>query len=434
MDDSTYRKSVTPSGITLLTERVPGRQSVALGVWVRSGARDEPFERLGISHFIEHMMFKGTERRDARAIAQSLESLGGHLDAFTAREQVCYFARALSEHLPEVVDVLSDIVCCSRFASTEVEKEKSVVREEILACEDNPEDKINDLLAVQVWGSHALGRPILGTPETVESLDADSLRDYFRRRYLPKNLLVAATGALDHERVEELVTRHFVPPDGEGLPLSGAPPAFTPSVRHETRPGIQQLYLSLGTRGMPYEDERRYALVVLHTLLGGGMSSRLFQSVREEAGLAYSVYSAADFHRDSGMFSIHLGVSPGRGREALALVRHELKALCEEGPSEAEVEAARGQIRGSLLMAQESVSGRMYQLAHDELYHGRFVSADEQVERVLAVTRAEVAEAARLYAAPERFALTALGPVSGEPLTEGDWPLEAEAAAAPRAG
>ena len=424
MGESTYRKSVMPSGMTLVTEKVHGRRSVALGVWVRCGARDEPFERLGISHFIEHMMFKGTERRDARAIAQSLESLGGHLDAFTAREQVCYFARALAEHLEPVVDVVSDIVCCSRFAPPEVEREKSVVREEILACEDDPEDKINDLLAGQLWGSHSLGQPILGTPDTVESLDPDALRDYFRRRYRPENLVVAATGALEHERVEELVERHFAPPDGEKLPLSGPPPSFMPSVRHESRPGIQQLYLSLGTRGLPYADERRYALVVLHTLLGGGMSSRLFQSVREEAGLAYSVYSAADFHRDAGMFSVHLGVSPDRGREALARVREELSALCQKGPTEEEVEAARGQIRGSLLMSQESVSSRMYQLAHDELYHGRYIPPEDQVARVLAVSREEVAESARAYTAPERFALTALGPATATPLTEADWPIE----------
>ena len=423
MADSTFQKSVTPSGITLVTEQVPGRQSVALGVWVRSGARDEPVERLGITHFIEHMMFKGTERRDARAIAQSLESLGGHLDAFTAREQVCYFARALSEHLQPVVDVVSDIVCRSRFAPTEVEREKSVVREEISSCEDDPEDKIGELLAGQVWGDHSLGRPILGTLETVDGLDRDALRDYFRRRYRPENLVVAATGGLEHGRVEELVERHFTPPDGEGLPLSGPPPAFAPSVRHEVRPGLQQLYLSLGTRGLPYADERRFALVVLHTLLGGGMSSRLFQSVREEAGLAYSVYSAADFHRDSGMFSIHLGVSPGRGREALGRVRDELQKLCAEGPPEEEVDAARGQIRGGLLMAQESVSSRMYQLAHDELYHGRYVPASEQLSRIMAVTRDEVAEAARLFATPERFALTALGPAGGEPLSERDWPV-----------
>ncbi|HEY2955025.1 MAG TPA: pitrilysin family protein [Candidatus Eisenbacteria bacterium] len=423
MGESDYQKSVLTSGITLVTERVPGRHSVAVGVWVRSGARDEPFERLGISHFIEHMMFKGTERRDARAIAQSLESLGGHLDAFTAREQVCYFARALAEHLPQVVDVISDIVCRSRFAAPEVEREKSVVREEIFACEDDPEDKINDLLAEQIWGEHALGRPILGTVETVERLDPETLRDYFRRRYRPEDLLVAAAGALEHGQVAELVERHFAPPDGEGLPFSGPPPGFEPSVRHEVRAGLQQLYLSLGTRGLPYAGDRRFALIVLHTLLGGGMSSRLFQSVREEAGLAYSVYTAADFHRDSGMFSIHLGVSPQRGREALGRVRDELRALCAEGPSEAEVEAARGQIRGGLLMAQESVSSRMYQIAHDELYHGRYVPAEEQVASIMAVTREDVAKAAGEFAAPERFALTALGPAAGEPLGERDWPV-----------
>ena len=428
MSEATYRKSVTPSGITLVTEQVEGRRSVALGVWVRCGARDEPFERLGISHFIEHMMFKGTERRDARAIAQSLESLGGHLDAFTAREQVCYFARALAEHIEPVVDVVSDIVCCSRFASTEVEREKSVVREEIFACEDDPEDKINELLSGQMWGEHPLGRPILGTPETVSGLDPDSLRDYFRRRYRPEILVVAATGALEHERVAELVAGHFRPPDGEGLPLSGPPPAFTPSVVHASRAGLQQLYLSLGTRGLPYADDRRFALVVLHTLLGGGMSSRLFQSVREEAGLAYSVYSAADFHRDAGMFSIHLGVSPGRAREALKRVREELQALCDSGPTEEEVEAARGQIRGGLLMSQESVTSRMYQLAHDELYHGRFVPLDEQVGHILAVTREEVEEAARAFVKPERFALTALGPEESERLTERDWPCDPAAA------
>jgi len=427
MSESTYRKSVLPSGITIVTEKVHGRRSVAFGVWVRSGARDEPFERLGISHFIEHMMFKGTERRDARAIASSLESLGGHLDAFTAREQVCYFARALAEHVEPVVDVVSDIVCRSRFAAAEIEREKSVVREEISACEDDPEDKIGELLAQQVWGAHPLGRPILGTLETVEGLDTGALHDYFRRRYRPEHLVVAATGAVEHEHIVELVGRYFAPPDGEGLPLSGPPSSFVPSVRHESRPGIQQLYLSLGTRGLPYADDRRFALVVLQTLLGGGMSSRLFQSVREEAGLAYSVYSAIDFHRDSGMFSIHLGVSPEIGREALARVRAELLAICDQGPSEEEIEATRGQIRGSLLMSQESVSSRMYQLAHDELYHGRFIPPEEQVGRILATSREEVAAAARAYASPERFALTALGPATAAPLTAADWPIVAEA-------
>jgi len=417
-----FRKTVLPSGITLVTLTMPHRRSISFGVWCRSGARDEPSERLGISHFIEHMMFKGTERRDARAIASSLESVGGHLDAFTGREQVCYYARALGEHLPQVVDVISDIVCRSRFTPVDVEREKSVVREEIFSCEDNPEDKVSDAHAEQLWGRHGLGRPILGTVETVEGLDPDLLHDYFRRRYRADHLVVAASGAIEHDRVAELVEAHFEPPADAPLPLSEPPPPFTATVRHEAREELQQLYLSLGTRGVAYADRMRYPLVVLHTLLGAGMSSRLFQSVREEAGLAYSVFSAVDFHRDAGQISIHLGVSPGRGREALARVRTELEKLVREGPAESEVEAARMQLKGGVLMGQESVSNRMYQIAHEEIYAGRYVPAEEQVARVLAVTRDEVAGAARQFLAPDRFALTALGPANGASLTAADWP------------
>ena len=424
MTESAFARTVLPSGITVLSEPMPDRRSVSVGVWVRNGARDEPHEWLGISHFIEHMMFKGTERRDARAIAQSLESLGGHLDAFTAREQVCYYARALAEHLPEVVDVLSDIVCCSRFAEGEVAREKSVVREEIFACEDNPEDKVNELLSQQVWGSHALGQPILGTVETLETIGSPALRSYFRSRYRPEHLVVAAAGALEHDRLAELSAAGFAAPDGEVLPLSDPPPSFRPSVQHVVRADLQQLYLSLGTRAERYEHSERYALVVLNTLLGGGMSSRLFQSVREEAGLAYSIYSSAEFHRDAGMLSIHLGVSPERGREALSRVRDELVALRDRGPDAAEVESARSQLKGSVLMGQESVSSRMYHLAHEEIYRRRYTSAEEQAVLIDAVTYDEVQALARRYCAPERFVLTALGPAPGGEIGEGDWGVE----------
>jgi predicted Zn-dependent peptidase len=425
MTPGVYQKSVLPSGITLVSETIPHRRSIALGVWVRNGARDEPAELLGVSHFIEHMMFKGTERRDARAIAQSLESLGGHLDAFTAREQVCYYARALSEHLVDVVDVISDITCHSRFADQEVGREKSVVREEIFASEDNPEDKVNELLSAQTWGGHALGRPILGTVDTIDSLSSNVLRKYFRSRYRPEHLVVAATGALDHEPVRELIASRFAAPDGEALPLSGPPPAFRPSIHHELRSDLQQLYLSLATRGTSYSDTERYPLIVLNTLLGGGMSSRLFQSVREEAGLAYSVFSATDFHRDSGMISVHLGVSPGRAREALARVREELLKLRDNGPGEEEVVAARSQLKGNVLMGQESVSNRMYYLAHEELYCQRYTPPDEQTARIEAVTSEQVALVARRYLSPERFVLTALGPAPDGPLSASDWPIDA---------
>jgi predicted Zn-dependent peptidase len=423
MTDSEYRKSILPSGITLLTERMPDRGSISVGVWVRCGARDEPQERLGISHFIEHMMFKGTERRDARQIAQSLESLGGHLDAFTAREQVCYYARALSEHLSDVVDVLADIVCRSTFADAEIVKEKSVVREEIYSCDDNPEDRIAEMSSEQVWAGHPLGKPILGTVQTVDALDADALRHYFRSRYRGDHLLVAAAGGLEHDRLAELVEAAFAPPCGEVRPLSSPPPAVPEGdpVRHEVRDDLQQLNLALGARGIPYADERRYALHVLNTLLGGGMSSRLFQGVREEAGLAYSVYSVLDFYRDAGMIGIHLGVAPERGRDALRRVRDELVRLTDEGPGEDEVEAARAQLRGGMLIGQESVSNRMHHLAHDDLYRGRFFTIEEDVTRVMAVTRADVTTAARAFLAPGRFNVAALGPAPGGPIGADDW-------------
>lgn len=429
MTANAYAKTVLPSGVTVITEAMPDRRSVAVGVWVRSGSRDEPAELLGISHFLEHMVFKGTARRDARAIAASLESLGGHLDAFTSREEVCYYARALSEHLPEVVDVLADIVCHSMFAPHEVDREKSVVREEIFSCEDNPEEKINDLLAEQVWGGHALGRPILGTVETVDRISSESLRGFFERRYRPDALLVVATGGLDHGQMVELVERHLEPPTGDPLPLSDPPPPFTPSLFHDSRDDLQQLYLALGGRGLAYGDPDRFPLVVLNTLLGAGMSSRLFQSVREDAGLAYSVYSAADFHRDAGLLSIQLGVSPERGREALKRVREELAMLVHDGPTEEEVASARSQLKGTVLMGQESVSSRMYHIAHEEIYRNHYTPPEEQVARVLAVTREQVVESARRFMRPERFVLTALGPTPDGPLTEADWPIEKSAGA-----
>src|SRR5262245_8136292 len=425
MNPASYGKTVLPNGITLLTERVPDRDSVAVGVWLRSGARDEPVEQLGITHFIEHMMFKGTERRDARAIARSLESLGGHLDAFTSREQVCYYARSLAEHLPAVVDVLADIVCRSRMTPTDVSREQSVVREEILAYEDNPEEKVGDLLSEQVWGDHALGRPILGTTETVSALTSDVLRDYFRHRYRPEHLVVAAAGGLEHEALAALVDRHFAPPDGELLPLDEGPPLFRPTVRHLERRDLQQLYISLATRAVSDLHPDRYPLLVLTTLLGGGMSSRLFQSVREEAGLAYSVFAAQDFYRDTGMLSSHMGVSPDRGREALARTRLELEKLRDEGADADEVEAAKQQIRGGVLMEHEGVSARMVHLAHEEIYRGSYTAPEELVSRVLAVTVEQVEDMARRYLEPSRSALTGLGPArDGLLLSERDWPLE----------
>jgi predicted Zn-dependent peptidase len=409
--------------MTLLVHPMADRDTVSLAVWVRTGARDEPSSRLGISHFVEHMMFKGTATRDARAIAASLESLGGHLDAFTTREQVCYSARVLAEHLPQAVDVLADITCRSRFDAREIEREKSVVKEEILSYEDNPEEKVADNLSAMLWGDHALGKPILGTAESVDALDHGALREHFEQRFRGDQLVVAAAGGLTEDVLLPLLDRGFATPAGPVPASDLAPTPGTPSVRHELR-DLQQLYLSLGTHSVSYSDPRRYALVVLETLLGAGMSSRLFQSIREEAGLAYSVFSSLDFMRDSGMLSIHLGVSPDRAREALGRLRDELARIAAEGPTQDEVDSTLQQLKGSILIAQESTSGRMYHMARQELYTGRYTGPLEQVERILAVTRDEVAALAAEFLAPGRFSLAALGPAVGAPLGEADWPVD----------
>jgi len=420
------KKTILPNGLTVLSQALPDRLTLSLGAWVRSGARDEPRELLGVTHFLEHMMFKGTQSRDARAIAASLESLGGSLDAFTTRENVCYTARVMSEHLTQAVDVVSDLVCRSRFEAAEIEREKGVVREEILAYEDNPDEKVADLLAEQLWGDHALGRPILGTLETVSDLSRDAIRGQFERRFRGDQLVVVAAGGLDHDQLVAECARGFATPEGAAPDLDGQPAAHVPSVRHEEN-DLQQLYLSLGARGLGYDDPERYPLVVGETLLGGGMSSRLFQRIREDAGLAYSVFTSLELLRDGGSFAIHLGVSPDKGREALRLLREELERLLAEGPDADEVEAAKMQLKGAVVMAQESVSSRMYHIARQELYLGRHTSSEAQVARILAVTRDEVRDVLARYARPERFSLTALGPAPGGPLGIADWPLPASA-------
>jgi predicted Zn-dependent peptidase len=421
--------TVLPGGLTVLSQTLRDRHTLSLGAWLRTGARDEPRELLGITHFIEHMMFKGTATRDARAIAASLESLGGHLDAFTSREQVCYTARVLSEHLAQAVEVVSEIVCRSRFDEAEIEREKSVVREEILSYEDSPEAMVADQLSEQLWGDHALGRPILGTVETVATFTRERLVREFERRFRASEIVVVGVGGLEHAALVDEVARGFRLPAGQPPARDVLPPSHVPNVRHEDS-DLQQMYLSLGARGLASPDPARYALRVAETLLGGGMSSRLFQRIREDAGLAYFVSSSLDFLRDGGAVGIDLGVSPDKTRQVLGLLREELDRLLADGPTVDEVEAAKMQLKGSIVMAEESLSSRMYHIARQELQLGAQTSTVRQLELVLAVRHEQVVDSLRTLLRPECFSLAVRGPVEGERVSEADWPVQSSPPAA----
>ncbi len=406
-------KRVSANGLTLVHERMPHRASIAIGVWLRAGARDEPGPLAGITHFLEHMLFKGTERRNAYDISRSLESLGGHLDAFTAREHVCYYGRALDEHLPQAIDVLADVIGHSTLAEAEVTREKEVVREEIASYEDSPEDKVQDLLAEALWGADPLGRPILGSTESVESFTSPVLQDFYRERYHPGNLVVAVAGSFDPAWLENAVWSGFDAPQGADLPVAIARGHEPPRTVYLSR-DVNQLHLGLARPGLRHEDEARYRLAVLNAIVGGGMSSRLFQTLREQHGLAYSVYSSTESYRDTGMITIGLGVKPERGPEALERLRVELTRLAEEGPTEDELESGRAQIRGSLLLGEESVSNHMYHQALDEMYYGEYVPVERHLDEVARVTRTEVIELARQHFPPDGWTLAAVGPRSCE--------------------
>ena len=405
--------------MTVVSESVPWVRSASLGMWVRTGSRDEGDDVLGISHFLEHMLFKGTRRRSALEIAQSLESVGGHLDAFTGREQTCYYGRFLDEHWPQAVDVLADLVSSPLLEADQIEKEKGVVIDEISSYEDEPDELVHDLFADLIWNGHALGRSILGTRETVRRFDRGALTGYFDRRYTSRNLVVALAGSFDRDAFLDLVQRQLVVPAG-GEAIDGPPlPPFVPGVLNRPRE-FSQLYLCLGARSIPYDDDDRFALQVLSMILGGGMSSRLFQVVREQEGLAYSVYSYADFYRDTGLFCISLDVAPERGRRALKVVLSEVADLQRNGLRAGELESAKAQLKGSLLLGLESLSSRMSRIARNEIYFGRHIPVRELVRQVERVREEQVVEIARRSLAEGAISLVALGPLPEGAYTEQD--------------
>jgi predicted Zn-dependent peptidase len=412
VSQSSIVREVLPNGLRILTERMPHVRSVSIGVWLARGSRHEPQEQSGIAHFVEHMLFKGTATRSAEDIAQTIDSIGGQMDAFTAKEYASYYIKVLDEHLPLALDVLSDIVMNPAFAEADIEREKKVVLEEIKMVEDTPDDLVHELFTEHFWHNHPLGRPILGTPETVEGLSVDGLRRYFSTAYAAPNLIVAAVGNITHDQVRDLAVRAFERLPRHSDPLAGGPPQVVPSIVIRNKE-LEQSHVCLGTSGYRQDHEDRYSSYVLNTILGGSMSSRLFQNVREKRGLAYAVFSGLSAYRDTGSMTIYAGCANTAVEELIDVVIAELRRLKDEQMSEAELRRAKDHLKGSLMLNLESTSSRMSHLARQEIYFDRQFSLDETLEGVERVTTAEVQRVARDLFSDGSLAATVVGAVNG---------------------
>lgn len=407
---SSIRRQILPNGITLLTESMPHVRSVSLGVWLRRGSRHEPARLNGISHFIEHLVFKGTEQRTARDIALAVDSIGGQMDAFTSKEYTCFYAKVLDEHLGDAVDLLSDIVRHPRFDADELERERKVIVEEIRMVEDAAEELVYDLFSEHFWPSHPLGRPIQGTEGTVGAMSRARVLSFFREAYRPRNMLIVAAGNLRHEDLARRARKAFGEiPRGEGSIAATRPPRPRGGVVTRNKPQLEQMHLLLGLPSFAEGRERRYPLFVLNALLGGTMSSRLFQKIREERGLAYSVYSAVNTFADTGLMVVYAATSPATAREVLDLLVGELRELREKGPGADEVRVAREHLKGSLMLSLESTSSRMSNLARQEIYHRRRYGIDEALAGIAKVTPEAVHRTARELFEGAKPALAAVG-------------------------
>jgi len=391
---------------------MPHVRSVSIGVWLGRGSRHEPGAQSGIAHFVEHMLFKGTATRSAEDIAQTIDSIGGQMDAFTSKEYAGYYLKVLDEHVPLAVDVLADIVMRPAFADHDIEREKKVVLEEIKMVEDTPDDLVHEIFSEHLWEGHALGRPILGTPDTVGALSADVLRTYFTSTYSAPNLIVAAVGNIEHQQVRDLIWRAFEHLPTVSTPLAMDPPTVVPNVIVRNKE-LEQSHVCLGTSGFPQDHADRYASYALNTVLGGSMSSRLFQNVREKRGLAYAVFSGLSAYRDAGAMTIYAGCANEAVGELIDVVVGEIRRLKEEPLSDTELRRAKDHLKGSLMLGLESTSSRMSNLARQEMYFDRQYSMDETLQGVEAVSHEDLARVSDALFGSAELAATVLGAVNG---------------------
>jgi predicted Zn-dependent peptidase len=405
------RRTRLPNGLLVLTESIPHVRSVSMGVWVNSGSRDEPLAINGISHFVEHMVFKGTTSRSAQQFAREADSIGGNFDAFTGKEGICFTVKVLDEHVPRALDLLSDLVLHPTFTADDITREQGVILEEIKMDEDNPDYLVHETFTQNFWKGHALGRPILGTARTVRAFDQQTVLNFYASRFTPRNMVFSAAGNLDHDVFVAQVAEHFasLAAAGAAEPDRIAAPAATPHITLRSKKSLEQVQLCIGVTAPPVNSPQRFSIYLLNSMLGGGMSSRLFQSVREERGLAYSIYSETSPFRDTGLLAIYAGTSTEKTAEVLKLTVEELARMKSTPVSDAELKRAKDQLKSNIVLGLESSSSRMSNLARQEIYYGRFFSPEEIVAEVDAVTPADVQALARDLFQPDSIAITALG-------------------------
>ncbi|WP_067847426.1 M16 family metallopeptidase [Nocardia lijiangensis] len=414
MADTGVRRTVLPGGLRVVTEHVPGVRSASIGVWVGVGSRDEGRTVAGAAHFLEHLLFKATPSRSALDIAQAMDAVGGELNAFTAKEQTCYYAHVLDEDLPLAVDLVSDVVLNGLCRSVDVDVERQVVLEEIAMRDDDPEDLVGDAFLTALFGDHPIGRPVIGSSESIEAMQAGQLRGFHLRRYRPDRMVVAVAGNVEHDHTVELVHRAFESRlDADAQPAPRREGRFRPHGAPDlqrTYRDSEQAHLAFGVRAFGrHEGDRRWPLSVLNTVVGGGLSSRLFQRIREERGLAYSVYSSVDTFADTGAFSVYIGCQPENLGKVATLARGVLEEVAEHGITDAECARAKGSLRGGLVLGLEDSASRMNRIGRSELSYGNHRSVSETLARIDAVTTDEVTAIARtLLARP--FGASVAGP------------------------
>jgi predicted Zn-dependent peptidase len=410
-----------PNGVRVITERMRNVRSVSVGVWIGTGSREEQPHELGLSHFVEHMVFKGTKNRSAEQIARSVDSIGGGLDAFTSKELVSYNVKVLDEHLPEAFDVVADLVRNPLFEKNDIEKEKGVILEELKMEVDNPEYLIHEIFSSNFWKGHALGRPILGTKQTIRSFDQDAVAHYYSQYYTPSNILITAAGNLTHKRLLNLAEERFSDLKRRKLvpAVKSAPQAHAPLIFKE-KSSLEQVHVYLGVPSIPMPHESRFACYILNAILGGGMSSRLFQNIREKQGLAYTVYSELAMYRDAGCMLIYAGTSLKSAGKVIQSIVHELREVTEHLATPEEMRRAKDHLKGSFVLGLESTSSRMMSLARQELYFKRFFSLDEMLNRIEEVKPEEVQKLAEQFFDPKNMAVAMLGRLEGFRVSRAD--------------